>query len=78
MDGRNVTIKAADGQTLTYNGQPVKEGPLRLSENKRPADLITFKSTTFFLHFSGPRLAFAFATRTRRCAGTSRPWKCIQ
>jgi uncharacterized protein (DUF1684 family) len=57
MDGRNVTIKAADGQTLTYNGQPVKEGPLRLSENKRPADLITFKSTTFFLHFSGPRLA---------------------
>jgi uncharacterized protein len=57
MDGKNVVIKAADGQTLTYNGQPVKDGPLRLSENKRPADLITFKSTSFFLHFSGPRLA---------------------
>ena len=26
MDGKNVTIKAADGQTLTYNGKPVKEG----------------------------------------------------
>ena len=35
----------------------VKEGPLRLSEQGRPADLITFKGTTFFLHFSGPRLA---------------------
>src|SRR5688500_4449494 len=33
MDGRNVTIKAADGQTLTYNGQAAKAGPLRLSEN---------------------------------------------
>ena len=44
MDGKNVTIKAADGQTLTYNGKPVKEGPLRLAENRRPADLITYKS----------------------------------
>ena len=57
MNGNTVTIKAADGQTLTYNGKPVKEGPLRLSERGRPADLITYKSTTFFLHFSGPRLA---------------------
>ena len=57
MNGNQVTIKAADGQTLVYNGKPVKEGRLRLSEDRRPADLITFKSTTFFLHFSGPRLA---------------------
>ncbi|HUQ87169.1 MAG TPA: DUF1684 domain-containing protein, partial [Vicinamibacterales bacterium] len=57
MNGNTVTIKAADGQTLTYNGKPVKEAPLRLSEQDRPADLITYKSTTFFLHFSGPRLA---------------------
>ncbi len=57
MNGRDVTIKAADGQTLTYNGKPVKEAPLRLSGTGRPADLITYKSTTFFLHFSGPRLA---------------------
>jgi uncharacterized protein len=57
MNGKDVTIKAADGQTLTYNGKPVKEGPLRLSEQGRPADLISFKGTTFFLHFSGPRLA---------------------
>jgi uncharacterized protein (DUF1684 family) len=57
MDGKNVAIKAADGQTLTYNGSPVKEGPLRLAEGERRADLITYKSTSFFLHFSGPRLA---------------------
>ena len=57
MNGNTVTIKAADGQTLTYNGKPAKEGPLRLSEPGRPADQITYKSTLFFLHFSGPRLA---------------------
>jgi len=57
MNGSQVTIKAADGQTLSYNGKPVKEAPLRLSEPGRPADLITFNGTTFFLHFSGPRLA---------------------
>ena len=57
MDGRNVTIKAPEGQMLTYNDKPVKEAPLRLSGPGRPADLIKYKTTTFFLHFSGPRLA---------------------
>lgn len=57
MNGNDVTIKAADGQTLTYNGKPVKDGPLRLAGMGRPADQITYQSTTFFLHYSGPRLA---------------------
>jgi len=57
MNGKDVTIKAAEGQTLTYNGKPVKDGALRLSERGRPADLITYNGTSFFLHFSGPRLA---------------------
>ena len=57
MNGNQVTIKAADGQTLTYNGKPVTDAPLRLSEEGRPADLISYRGTTFFLHFSGPRLA---------------------
>src|SRR5688572_30935185 len=35
MDGKNVVIKAADGQTLTYNGKPVNEAPLRLAEGDR-------------------------------------------
>jgi len=57
MNGTTVTIKAADGQTLSYNGKPAKDGELRLAGNGKPADLISFKSTTFFLHYSGPRLA---------------------
>jgi uncharacterized protein len=57
MNGTNVTIKAANGQTLTYNGKPAKEGVLHLAADGKPADLISFKTTTFFLHFSGPRLA---------------------
>jgi uncharacterized protein (DUF1684 family) len=57
MNGTTVTFKAAEGQTLTYNGKPAKEGVLHLAENGKPADLITYKSTTFFLHYSGPRLA---------------------
>ncbi len=57
MNGTTVTIKAAAGQTLTYNGKPAKEGVLRLAANGTPADTITYKSTSFFLHYSGPRLA---------------------
>ena len=57
MNGTNVTIKAANGQTLTLNGKPAKEGVLHLAADNKPADLISFKTTTFFLHFSGPRLA---------------------
>lgn len=57
MNGTTVTIKAVNGQTLTYNGKPVTEAPLRLAGQGRPADQITYKSTSFFLHYSGPRLA---------------------
>ena len=57
MKGNTVTIKAAEGQTLMYNGKPAKEGQLHLAENGKPADLVTYKTTQFFLHFSGPRLA---------------------
>jgi uncharacterized protein len=57
MNGTNVTIKAASGQTLTYNGKPATAGTLHLAADGKPADLISYKTTTFFLHFSGPRLA---------------------
>jgi uncharacterized protein (DUF1684 family) len=56
MTGRDVSIRAAEGQTLTYNGQPSREGVLRLSEGDRRADLITYGGVSFFLHYSGPRL----------------------
>jgi uncharacterized protein (DUF1684 family) len=57
MNGDTVTIRAAEGQDLIYNGKPARSGPLRLSAQGRPADTVTFGSVTFFLHFSGPRLA---------------------
>lgn len=57
MNGTTVTIKAAPGQMLTYNGKPAKEGVLHLAAGDKPADTITYKSTSFFLHYSGPRLA---------------------
>jgi uncharacterized protein (DUF1684 family) len=57
LNGSDVTIKAAPGQTLAYNGKPATEGPLRLSAQGRPADQIAYKSTSFFRHFSGPRVA---------------------
>lgn len=57
MNGKTVTIKAADGQTLNYNGKPTKEGVLHLAEGSKAADTIVFKTTTLILHFSGPRLA---------------------
>ena len=57
MEGTVVTIRAADGTTLIHNGEPVTEGQLRLSETGRPADLVTYGDVSFFLHYSGPRLA---------------------
>jgi hypothetical protein len=57
MQGPTVTIRAADGKELIYNGKPARTGLLRLAADGRPADLVTFGSVTFFLHFSGPRLA---------------------
>jgi uncharacterized protein (DUF1684 family) len=63
MEGTKVTIKAPEGAELTYNGKPAKSGPLRLSVQGRPADTVTFGSVTFFLHFSGPRLAIRVRDR---------------
>src|SRR4051794_12961276 len=41
MNGTTVTIKAANGQTLTYNGKPAKEGTLHLAQGDKPADTIS-------------------------------------
>jgi uncharacterized protein (DUF1684 family) len=57
MQGTTVTIRAVDGTTLDHNGQMVREGPLRLAGGGRRADLVTYGSVSFFLHYSGPRLA---------------------
>jgi len=57
MTGTDVIIRALDGETLDLNGAPASEGPLRLAEAGRPADLVSYGNVTFFLHYSGPRLA---------------------
>ena len=57
MEGTNVTIRAAEGTELRLNGEPASRGRLRLAEAGRPADLVSYGDVTFFLHYSGPRLA---------------------
>jgi uncharacterized protein len=57
MNGTRVSIKAADGQTLIINDKPVKESELHGSFDDKPQDTVRFDGVTFFVHYSGPRLA---------------------
>lgn len=57
MNGTSVRIRAAEGQTLTINGKPVSESELHGSFDGKPQDTITFGPISFFVHYSGPRLA---------------------
>ena len=57
MNGTSVSIKAAEGQTLTINNKPVKESELHGSFDNKPQDTVSFGGLTFFVHYSGPRLA---------------------
>jgi hypothetical protein len=57
MNGTSVRIRAAEGQTLTINDKPVSESDLHGSFDGKPQDTITFGPISFFVHYSGPRLA---------------------
>ena len=57
MKGTSVSIKAAEGQTLTINDKPVKESELHGPFDNKPQDTVRFDGVTFFVHYSGPRLA---------------------
>ena len=57
MTGSDVAIRAAAGSTLRLNDTPADGGPLRLADGGRPADVVAYGGVTFFLHYSGPRLA---------------------
>ena len=58
MNGSKVRIRAAEGQSLTINGKPVTESELHGAfDNTRQTDTIAFGPVTFFVHYSGPRLA---------------------
>ncbi len=57
LTGTSVRIRAAEGQTLTINGKPMSESELHGSFDGKPQDTISFGPISFFVHYSGPRLA---------------------
>ena len=57
MNGQNVRIRAANGQTVTINDKSVAESELHGAFDSKPTDTIAFGPVTFFVHYSGPRLA---------------------
>jgi uncharacterized protein (DUF1684 family) len=57
MNGQQVRIRAAQGQTLTINDKPVTESELHGAFDDKPVDTLRFGPVTFFVHYSGPRLA---------------------
>lgn len=57
VQGTSVRIKAAAGQSLTINKVSKSESELHGAFDKQPTDTLEFGPVTFFVHFSGPRLA---------------------
>jgi uncharacterized protein len=57
LNGTTVRIRAADGQTLTINDKPMTESELHGDFDMKPRDTISFGPVSFFVHYSGPRLA---------------------
>jgi uncharacterized protein (DUF1684 family) len=57
LEAGNTRIKAPAGRTVTVNNQPIREGALQRSGQGKPADIVSFGRVTFFVHYSGPRLA---------------------
>ena len=59
-DGR-VTVRAADGETVTVGGEAVADADLWPYERDRPA--LTLGPLTLFVHYSGDRLAIRMLDR---------------
>lgn len=57
VNGRAVSIRAAAGQVLTINDKPLTASELHGSFDGKPNDLVRWGDVTFFVHYSGPRLA---------------------
>jgi uncharacterized protein len=57
MNGTSVRIRAAEGQTLIINDKPTRESELHGAFDQKPTDTISFGPVSFFVHYSGPRLA---------------------
>ena len=57
LAGTSVRIRAAEGETLSINDKPVRESELHGDFDKMPRDIVKFGPVSFFVHYSGPRLA---------------------
>ena len=57
VSGTNVSIRAAAGQTLRINDATKTESELHGAFDNKPTDTIHFGPVSFFVHYSGPRLA---------------------
>jgi uncharacterized protein (DUF1684 family) len=67
MKGTDVRIRAADGVELKINDRPpVRESELHGSFDDKPRDTIHFGPVSFFVHYSGPRLALRVRDQASR------------
>lgn len=57
VNGVAVRIRAAEGQTLSINDSSKTESDLHGAFDKQPTDTLQFGPVSFFVHYSGPRLA---------------------
>lgn len=57
VNGTNVRIRATEGQTLVINDVTTTESELHGAFDQKPTDTLQFGPITFFVHYSGPRLA---------------------
>lgn len=57
VSGTNVRIRAAEGQALLINDRTATESELHGSFDQKPTDTLRFGPVSFFVHYSGPRLA---------------------
>ena len=57
VSGTAVRIRAADGQTLLINDTQRTESELHGAFDQQPTDTVHFGPVSFFVHYSGPRLA---------------------
>jgi uncharacterized protein (DUF1684 family) len=57
LEGESTRVKAVGSGTVMHNGEPVRESNLQRSGQGKPADIVSFGRVTFFVHYSGPRLA---------------------
>jgi uncharacterized protein (DUF1684 family) len=65
VDGTSVRIRAAEGRALQINDSARSESELHGAFDKQPTDTVQFGRVSFFVHYSGPRLALRVRDQDR-------------